>query len=140
MSLDPTYDSVGYQLGRLLAVCESVQYRKSSSRANKTIVDRYFPALSTRPRFVFGPLMRLTELHLSQLRRRGEGTFLRGKLSEILDNISPGALPATLPLDEQALFALGFFHQQRTRWNKDTAAAEMNGATEEPTFWNGRRR
>jgi CRISPR-associated protein Csd1 len=88
-------------------------------------VDRYFSALSTRPLAVFGALMRLTEFQLSQLRRRGEAIFFQSKLGDILQRISPSALPTQLSLEEQANFALGFYHQRQQRFRKgsDNAAA-----------------
>lgn len=116
VSLNPDSSSTGYQLGRLLAVCEQVQYKNKGSGANKTIADRFFPALSTRPRFVFGPLLRLAELHLSQLRRRGESQFLKGRIGEIAARLSPAELPAHLTLDEQANFALGYYHQRQANF------------------------
>ena len=123
VSLTPDSPSVGYQLGRLLAVCEQVQYKVKGAGANKTITDRFFPALSTRPRFVFGSLLRLADLHLSQLRRRGETQFLKGKISEIVERFSPADLPAHLNLDEQANFALGYYHQRQANFTKQPATA-----------------
>jgi CRISPR-associated protein Csd1 len=121
VSLDPEYPSAAYQLGRLLAICESVQYRQRGGNANKTVVDRYFPALSTRPRFVFAQLMRLTELHLGKLQRQGEARYQRAKVAEVVGKLAPGDLPAHLSLEEQALFALGFYHQRQENFGKAAA-------------------
>lgn len=128
VSLDPEYPSAAYQLGRLLAICENVQYRQRRGNANKTVVDRYFPALSTRPRCVFAPLIRLTELHLGQLRRRDDASYLRKKLTEVMGKLAPGDLPAQLSLEEQALFALGFYHQRQA--NFSGAAAPVPAANQ----------
>ncbi len=128
VSLDPEYPSAAYQLGRLLAICESVQYRQRGGNANKTVVDRYFPALSTRPRYVFAQLMRLTELHLGQLQRQGDAWYLRKKVAEVVWKFAPGDLPAHLSLEEQALFALGFYHQRQA--NFSGAVAPVNDASQ----------
>lgn len=128
VSLDSEYPSAAYQLGRLLAICESVQYRQRGGNANKTVVDRYFPALSTRPRYVFAQLMRLTELHLGQLQRQGDARYLRKKVAEVVGKLAPGDLPAHLSLEEQALFALGFYHQRQA--NFSGAVAPVNDASQ----------
>jgi CRISPR-associated protein Csd1 len=121
VSLDPEYPSAAYQLGRLLAICENVQYRQRGGNANKTVVDRYFPALSTRPRYVFAQLMRLTELHLGQLQRQDDARYLRKKVEDVVGKLAPGDLPAHLSLEEQALFALGFYHQRQTNFSRAAA-------------------
>ena len=127
VSLEQEYPSAAYQLGRLLAICESVQYRQRGGNANKTVVDRYFPALSTRPRYVFAPLMRLTELHLGKLQRQGDARFLRARVADVVGRLAPGDLPAHLSLEEQALFALGFYHQRQANFGGAAApAAEVN--------------
>jgi CRISPR-associated protein Csd1 len=128
LSLDQEYPSAAYQLGRLLAICESVQYRQRGGNPNKTVVDRYFPALSTRPRYVFAQLMRLTELHLGKLQRQGEARYLRAKVAEVVGKLAPGDLPAHLSLEEQALFGLGFYHQRQA--NFGGAAAPAAGASQ----------
>ena len=117
MTLDPDYPSTGYQLGRLLAVCEQIQYKASDGKLNKSITDRFFPALSSRPLFVFSSLMRLSELRLAQIRRGNDSTYLKRKVGEIIDKISPGEIPSHLPLDEQAKFALGYYHQYQANFS-----------------------
>ena len=133
MSLDPEYPSAAYQLGRLLAICENVQYRQRGGNANKTVVDRYFPALSTRPRYVFAQLMRLTELHLGKLQRQGDARFLRARVAGVLGKLGPGDLPAHLSLEEQALFALGFYHQRQENFTGAAAPASDESQTDSQT-------
>jgi CRISPR-associated protein Csd1 len=133
VSLDPEYPSAAYQLGRLLAICESVQYRQRGGNANKTVVDRYFPALSTRPRYVFAQLMRLTELHLGKLQRQGEARFLRAKVAGLVGKLAPGDLPAHLSLEGQALFALGFYHQRQENFSRAVAPVTDASQTDSQT-------
>jgi CRISPR-associated protein Csd1 len=111
VTLDPECPSKGYQLGRLLAVCGSVQYRKSRN-LNRTMIDRYFPAMSTRPALVLGALLRLTKQIQAQLPRQNGSPYLDSIITEIMSRISPDP-PATLDLKEQANFALGFYHQRQ---------------------------
>jgi CRISPR-associated protein Csd1 len=120
VTLDPDYPSTGYQLGRLLAVCEQIQYKASDGKVNKSITDRFFPALSSRPLFVFSSLMRLSELRLAQIRRRNDSTYLKRKLGEIIDKILPGEIPSHLSLEEQAKFALGYYHQYQANFTGST--------------------
>ncbi len=129
VSLDPEQSSCAYQLGRLLAICESAQYGHRGGSPNKTVVDRYFPALSTRPRYVFAPLMRLNELHLAKLRKQGQ-RFWRAKVAEVLDRLPASGLPAQLSLEDQALFALGFYHQRQANFARSTAPAAIADDTE----------
>ena len=133
VSLDPEYPSAAYQLGRLLAICENVQYRQRGGNANKTVVDRYFPALSTRPRYVFAQLMRLTELHLGKLQRQGEARFHRARVAEVVGKLAPGDLPAHLSLEEQALFALGFYHQRQANFSRAAAPSTDINQTDSQT-------
>jgi CRISPR-associated protein Csd1 len=133
VSLDSEYPSAAYQLGRLLAICESVQYRQRGGNANKTVVDRYFPALSTRPRYVFAQLMRLTELHLGKLQRQGEARFVRKQVAEVVSKLAPGDLPAHLSLEEQALFALGFYHQRQANFRGAAAPGSDASQTDSQT-------
>ena len=52
VALDKDNMSAGYRLGRLMAVLERIQ-GKAQNNPNKTIVDRYYGAASTRPATVF---------------------------------------------------------------------------------------
>lgn len=117
VSLQEDCPSTGYQLGRLLAVCERIQSIKSGGGLNRTVTDRYFGGLSSRPTSVFAQLIRLTKLHLSQIRKRGAGTSYEIRLAGILGRISPAALPAYLTLEEQAMFGLGYYHQRQALFN-----------------------
>ena len=62
--------------------------------------------------------MRLTELHLGQLQRQGDARYLRKKVAEVVGKLAPGDLPAHLSLEEQALFALGFYHQRQANFSR----------------------
>jgi len=134
VKLDPNYDSVGYQLGRVLAVCEQIQYRATDGgKVNKSLTDRFFPALSTRPSFVFQALIKLTKSRLAQIRRRKDSTYLERSLQEVVANLGPDDLTGNLSLDEQARFALGYYHERQARFAKSETqptAPEENTADE----------
>lgn len=66
VGLDKENASAGYRLGRLMAVLERVQ-AAAQKNPNKTIVDRYYSAASTRPATVFPTLIALAQHHLAKL-------------------------------------------------------------------------
>ena len=110
VSLDKENRDAGYRLGRLLAVLERVQ-SSAQNNPNKTIVDRYYGAASTRPGVVFPRLIGLAQHHLAKL-KEGAQTFYQKLLGEVMDGIS-APFRATLSLEEQGQFAVGYYHQRQ---------------------------
>jgi CRISPR-associated protein Csd1 len=100
----------GYLCGRLLAELEAAQYQ--AVRPKATLVDRYYGAASASPAIVFGPLMRGLQEHMGKLRRDRPGAYyaIDSRIQDILADL--GEFPKTLSLKEQALFALGYYHQK----------------------------
>lgn len=114
--LDTGCTSPGYLCGRLLAELEAAQ--KAAINPKATIVDRYYGAASSAPATVFGNLMRHNRAHMSTLNRDKRGAFVRidKNMQEILSGLQE--FPRTLTLKEQAMFALGYYHQKAARWAK----------------------
>ena len=134
VALDPEHPEPAYQCGRLLAVLESAQ-RQAMPRLKTGIVDRFYGAASTAPLSVFPRLIRGAQPHLARLERdkAGAHVVLQRRLEEVVDQI--GAFPTVLPLPEQGLFALGYYHQRaadraRARERSEARAAEPTGTTE----------
>lgn len=100
-----------YLCGRLLAVLESAQ-RAAIPEAKATIVDRYYGTASTAPATVFGTLLQGAQSHLGKLERDNRGAYLA--IQERLEEVMAGlqSFPRVLNLQEQALFALGYYHQR----------------------------
>jgi CRISPR-associated protein Csd1 len=100
-----------YLCGRLLGVLESIQYA-ALGKTNSTIVGRYYGAASSAPASVFGTLMRGAQAHLEKLRKNREGAHsaLQQRLEEVQSGLEK--FPKTLKLEEQGLFALGYYHQK----------------------------
>ena len=111
VALEPQHPSTAYHCGRLLAVIEEIQ-RAALPAVNATIVDRFYGAASSTPAVVFGTLLRGAQPHLAKLERDNRGAYvnLQQRLEEVCARI--GDWPATLPLKEQALFSLGYYHQR----------------------------
>lgn len=118
-SLNPDHPSSAYHCGRLLAELEAAQ-REAIPRAKTTIVDRYYGSASAAPATVFARLLRGAQPHLSKLKRDrpATGHALQQRIEEICASIS--TFPKTLPLSEQGVFALGYYHQRA--YNRAAAA------------------
>lgn len=114
MSLNKNNIDVGYRLGRLFAILEKIQLTTNPG-INTTIRDKYYAAASTTPVAVFGNLMRLAGHHLSKLEsdKKGLRIWFEQQMEEILSEIS--FFPAHLPLEEQGMFAIGYYHQRMAK-------------------------
>ena len=109
--LDVLRPEPAYHLGRLLAVLDDIQ--SSVMKANTTLVDRFYGSMSTTPYAVVGRLIHGSQAHLQKLRKENEGAYfakqreLEGVMGRLKDI---PAKPLTTP--QQALFALGYYHQR----------------------------
>lgn len=127
-ALDPNDVRPAYLCGRLLAVLDNIQYRAIKSR-NTTIVSRYYGTASSAPATVFGTLMHGARNHLSTLERDQRGAWFG--LEKQLEDITIGlpSFPMTLTLEEQGLFALGFYHQRAADRKAASDAKAKSGAS-----------
>jgi len=107
--LDPEHPNAAYHCGRLLAVLEEAQ-RQAIGVA--TIVERFYGAASSAPASVFGRLLRGVQPHLAKLERDRPGAYrgLQARLEAIQGQLR--GFPRTLTLEDQGLFALGYYHQR----------------------------
>jgi len=121
-TLDRENPSPAYLCGRLLAVIEEAQ-RLAVPGIKATVVDRFYGTASSAPASVFGRLLRGAQPHLAKLQRDKPGAY--GAIQRRLEDIQAGleGFPRVLTLEEQGLFALGYYHQRAA----DRAAA-MAGA------------
>jgi CRISPR-associated protein Csd1 len=131
VSLNSEDRNPAYLCGRLLALLERAQYLAVKPKA--TIVDRFYGAASSSPRFVYPSLLKMARSHLSKLARDNPGA--RAKIEAQVEEIASGILtfPATLTLEEQGLFSLGYYHQRahdRARAKEARAAREAAAESE----------
>ncbi len=126
MSLDPDDTDTAYRLGRLFAALERAQQLALGMNINASIKDRYFAAASSGPRSVFPNLIRLAQHHLSKAEKSG---WLDRLIGDIVDAVK--TFPATLTLDEQGRFALGYYHQRNALWAKKPETAESSSPSTE---------
>ncbi|MBW1699696.1 MAG: type I-C CRISPR-associated protein Cas8c/Csd1 [Deltaproteobacteria bacterium] len=118
MTLNQEATNVAYRLGRLFAALEKAQM-DAVPGAGSTIKDRFYGTASASPRIVFPQLIRLAQHHI----KKAEYGFMSDKLiEEIMQGIEE--FPTHLSLDDQGLFALGYYHQRRAIFTKTEETTE----------------
>lgn len=117
VTLDSQRHDSPYRLGRLLATIDRLQ-QDALGNVNATLVDRYYGSASSTPEAVFPTLLRRSQHHLAKLRREKPGRAVNTEklLQEIVSDLSQ--FPKTMTLEEQGLFALGFYHQRQDFFTK----------------------
>lgn len=115
LSLNEQSTEKSYLLGRLFAILEKTQ----KDSGNETIRARYFASAMATPGAVFPILLRLAQHHIV----KEEYGFINDKNIEmILNKIEYDkdikCFPSYLTLDEQGVFALGYYHQRTKLWEK----------------------
>lgn len=135
VSLDPENRQPGYLLGRLFAAYEYAQTQALGGSINATIRDKYYGTASATPRAVFPLLQRTANHHLARLRkeRRGAARWVDERIGQIFDLADPEKLFApTLPAAQQAMFAIGYYHQKNDFYRRrDAAPADVAAPVEE---------
>ena len=99
-----------YHLGRLFACLEKAQKDAHENKLNTTIADRYWGAASTTPALVFPRLLQLSRYHVSKDEKSGR--YNDKAIEEVMDKL-PDQFPSRLSLEEQGMFALGYFHKRQ---------------------------
>ena len=116
VAFDPGNKNKGYLLGRLFALYEQIQTAALGRNVNATIKDKFYGSASAQPRKVFPLLDRGSANHLSKIGKQNPGykVNLEKRLGEIMGHMSPTAdpFPTAFSTEEQALFALGYYHQR----------------------------
>lgn len=131
-------EHAAYHCGRLLAQLEIIQRRAQGEKINTTLVDRYYGAASTTPAKIMGALIQGAQAHLTKIRKTNEGTYkaLQKQMEDIIDELSPEAnkLPRTLSMQQQSIFALGYYHQRadNRRAAIDAKAKKTTETTQAP--------
>jgi CRISPR-associated protein Csd1 len=124
--LSPESRDPAYLCGRLFAVFDRLQYLALGG-VNAGVVERYYASASVTPALVMGRLFRNAQFHLAKA-ERGVATNV-GKDFEAISCALGDTFPATLDLEGQGRFALGYYHQKadyrrRTAERKELQAAE----------------
>ena len=119
MTLDPNRPEVAYQLGRLFAVLEKTQEDSVQGSLNATIKDRFFSAASATPAVVFPRLIRMSQHHIGKLEKAAYRVSAEKRMQEIFSQIEK--FPSHLDMQQQGLFAIGYYHQRQDFFTKKPA-------------------
>ncbi len=130
--LNEDHPEPAYQCGRLMAMLASVQYR-ALGNVGASVIQRYYASASTTPALVLGRLTRTSQFHLDKL-DRGLALWFEKRIADVWGRIKD-AVPQTLTLEEQSLFALGYYqqiaHDRAPKPDPQEAAAETTSDTQE---------
>lgn len=120
MALDTENTNIGYRLGRLFAIVERIQ-DSAVPGANATVRDRFFSSASATPARTFPIILRNAQHGLAKVRKdtRGWAIHLDSKIEDIVGGIEATAgFPATLNLEDQGMFILGYYQQRQDLFTK----------------------
>lgn len=106
--LNKEHPEPAYQCGRLLAILAGLQ-RAALGDVGAGVVQRYYVAASQTPGLTLGRLVGNAKNHLNKL-EGGLTYWYEGQIAEIMSHIQD-RIPSTLNLDQQSLFALGYYQQ-----------------------------
>ncbi len=127
MSLNKENRNVPYLLGRLFAILEKIQ-TEAQGQLNTTIKDRFWGSASATPNVVFPQLLSLKNHHISKMENTGRTIYFEKLIGEIIADID--AFPAHFTLDEQGMFAIGYYHQRQDFFTKHDDNGKENNDTE----------
>jgi len=126
--LNPESRDPSYLCGRLFAVFDRLQYLALGG-VNAGVVERFYASASVTPALVMGRLFRNAQFHLAKADRGVAGNV--SKDFEAIAAALGDQFPATLDLEGQGRFALGYYHQ-KAEYRRRTAErkeAETNVET-----------
>ncbi len=118
--LNEEHPAPAYHCGRMMAVLAKLQ-QAALGDVGAGVVQRYYAAASATPALVLGRLVRGGQFHLNKL-DPGLAHWYEEKLGSINVALRDN-YPVTLTLEEQSLFALGYYQQWvdlRTRKSDDS--------------------
>ncbi len=132
MSLDKAKNEPAYLLGRLFSVFERAQEDALGGQLNTTIKDRYFSSASATPRTVFPILLRLNQHHVA---RGGHGDAYNRIIGEIMELLPAERLPVHMTVEDQGLFAIGYYHQRNDLVRKHIRNGSAISHNKEKPSW-----
>lgn len=106
--VNPEHPNPAYHCGRLLAVLARLQ-RAALGDVGAGVVQRYYTAASQTPGLVLGRLAANAKNHLNKL-EGGLSHWYESQIADVLSRVKD-EVPRTLTLEQQSLFALGYYQQ-----------------------------
>lgn len=107
-NLNESHPHPAYHCGRLMAMLAALQ-RSALGDVGAGVVQRYYAAASSTPALVLGRVTRTSQFHLNKL-NPGLAHWYEGQISGVWGRIKDTP-PRALDLEEQSLFALGYYQQ-----------------------------
>jgi CRISPR-associated protein Csd1 len=107
--LNEDHPDAAYHCGRLMAIYADLQYAALGD-VGAGVVQRFYAAASATPALILGRLSRGSQFHLNKL-DGGLAHWYEQRLADVWGKIKD-APPKTLTLEEQSLFALGYYQQK----------------------------
>ena len=105
-----------YHCGGLMAIYAAIQ-QAAMPDVNTGIVERYYASAIQMPALVIGQLSSRSNHHLEKLENKWLASEFQKKLQQV--SVALGtAIPATLNLEQQSYFALGYY-QMGAKLNQD---------------------
>lgn len=118
--LDEHLNEPAYLCGRILALLAAIQ-RRALGDVGAGVVQRYYAAASATPALVLGRLIRTANTgHIPKIDPPSTRDWYEQELGRLWTQM-PKQPPLTLTLEEQTLFAMGYY-QQLARRNAPAAA------------------
>ncbi|MBM3203240.1 type I-C CRISPR-associated protein Cas8c/Csd1 [Candidatus Woesearchaeota archaeon] len=105
--INPEHPSPAYHCGRLLAVLANLQ-RAALGDVGAGVVQRYYTAASQTPGLVIGRLAANAKNHLNKL-DGGLAWWYEQQIASVMASLDD--IPKNLSLEQQSLFALGYYQQ-----------------------------
>ncbi len=135
---NPNHPEAAYHCGALLCVYGYIQ-RLAMPNVNASVIDKFYASAIQMPALAMGNLSHMSVHHLDKI----ESPSIRIYFEELLDEgyVAVGnSIPATLTLEQQSLFALGY-RQMHSRIRAQLAefkeAAQLRKAEKERGKENG---
>ena len=118
-SLDTRERDPAYVYGRLLSLLDQIQ-NSALGDVNASVVDKNYRAMSVRPHMIAPRLIGNAQAHLRKMRvdpkKKGTAIWLSQRLTELVNLLPLRHAAKRLPLSDQGLFVMGFYHQQADRY------------------------
>ncbi len=107
-----------YLCGRIMALLGAIQRQALGEDVGAGVIQRYYAAASATPALVLGRLIRTAQIaHLPKIQEEGLRYWFESQLADLWSKMKY-APPRTLTLEEQTLFAMGYYHQMAARFKK----------------------
>ena len=124
--LNPLENDPAYLSGRIMALLGRIQY-EALGDVGAGVVQRYYAAASATPALVLGRLVRLAQTaHLPKINNVGLRIWFEKQMGEVWTAMS-AAPPAVMTLEQQTLFAMGYYHQLAQRGSKSNESTTTAG-------------